>query len=66
MNIVASFSFFMRMKFFQRSSPIDARIVPGFSFAWIAIVVVSLLGQPSAAMREKHAAVDAEMRQLGA
>ena len=41
-------------------------IVPGFVFAWIAIVVVSLLGQPSAAMREKHAAVDAEMRQLGA
>ena len=32
MNIDASFSFFMRMKFFQRSSPIAARIVPGFSF----------------------------------
>ena len=26
MNIVASFSFFIRMKFFQRSSPIAARI----------------------------------------
>ena len=32
MNMEASFSFFMRMKFFQRSSPIAARIVPGFSF----------------------------------
>lgn len=29
-------------------------------------VVFSLLGQPSAAMREKHEAVDTEMSQLGA
>ena len=41
-------------------------IVPGFLLAWAACVGVSLLGQPSAAMREKHAAVDAEMRRIGA
>ena len=41
-------------------------IVPGFLLAWAACVGVSLLGQPSAAMRERHTAVDAEIRQLGA
>ena len=37
-------------------------IVPGFLLAALATVGFSLLGRPSAAMLEKHAAVEAELR----
>ena len=33
-------------------------IVPGFVLAWLAAVVVSRLGQPSASMLKKHQAVE--------
>ena len=37
-------------------------IVPGFILAWLAAVVVSRLGQPSATMLQNHKAVEAELR----
>ena len=40
-------------------------IVPGFVLSWAMIVVVSLFGQPLAAMQERHRAVEEEMRSLG-
>jgi len=36
-------------------------IVPGFIGAWLAAVIVSRLGQPSAAMLQKHQAVETEL-----
>ena len=37
-------------------------IVPDFIFAWLAAVLVSRLGQPSATMLKKHQAVETELR----
>ncbi|MDO5288480.1 MAG: sodium/proline symporter PutP [Pseudomonadota bacterium] len=39
-------------------------IVPGFILAWVATVVVSQLGQPSAQMLQTHEAVQQELRQI--
>lgn len=39
-------------------------IVPGFAFATVATVAVSLCGKPSEAMLARHAAVDEEIRDL--
>ena len=39
-------------------------IVPGFLLAWLATVVVSRLGQPSATMLQKHESVQTELRTL--
>ena len=39
-------------------------IVPGFILAWLATVVVSRLGQPSATMLQKHESVQTELRTL--
>jgi sodium/proline symporter len=36
-------------------------IVPGFILAWLAAVIVSRLGQPSATMLQKHHAVETEL-----
>ena len=38
-------------------------IVPGFILAWLATVVVSRLGQPSATMLQKHQALETELGQ---
>lgn len=41
-------------------------IIPGFVFSWIAIVLVSKLGeQPSKSMQAAHGAVQGELAQLG-
>ena len=40
-------------------------IIPGFILAWIATVVVSRLGTPSASMQQAHAAVEQEIATLG-
>lgn len=37
-------------------------IVPGFIFGWLAVVVVSRLGRPSASMLQKHQDVETELR----
>ena len=36
-------------------------IVPGFILAWLAAVIMSRLGQPSATMLQKHQAVETEL-----
>lgn len=40
-------------------------IVPGFILAWLATVLVSRMGQPSASMLQHHEAVQREIRELG-
>ena len=42
-------------------------IIPGFVFAWIAVIVVSKLStEPSKQMQQAHAAVEREFEQIGA
>ncbi|MEO7160921.1 MAG: sodium:proline symporter, partial [Polaromonas sp.] len=37
-------------------------IVPGFILAWLATLIVSRLGQPSATMLQNHQVVETELR----